>query len=175
MNAQFFCFPPKPRLWTCLSILICFFIETGLLRQPVAIAHDAKAANHQNSQTWELPDGAFVRLGKGVMGGSDRAIAFSPDGKHLAVASGIGIWIYDVETARELVLLNVGHATLIRSVAYSPDGSILAAGTGDGRVQLWKLESGRLLAALIRSGPSGYVDALAFSPDGRNRCIGDKG
>ena len=68
------------------------------------------------------------------MGGSDRAIAFSTDGKHLAVASGIGIWMYDVETARELRLLTNEHVTLARSVAYSPDGSILAAGTGDGRV-----------------------------------------
>ena len=70
----------------------------------VSIAHDSKTANHENIQTWGLPDGAFVRLGKGVMGGSDRAIAFSPEGKHLAVASGIGIWIYDVETTHELSL-----------------------------------------------------------------------
>ena len=137
MNAQVSRFTLQSGLGTCLSILTCLFFEIGLLLQPVSIAHASKTANHQNSQKWELPDGAFVRFGKGVMGGSDRAITFSPDGKHLAVASGIGIWIYNVETARELVLFNVGHATLIRSVAYSPDGSILAAGTGDGRVQLW--------------------------------------
>ena len=165
MNAQVPCFIPQLRLGTCLSILICLFFEIGLPLQPVSIAHASKTANHQNSQKWELPDGAFVRLGKGVMGGSDRAIAFSPDGKHLAVASGIGIWIYDVETARELTLLTNEHVTLARSVAYSPDGSILAAGTGGGRVQLWEVESGRLLVALIRPGPSGNVDALAFSPD----------
>ena len=168
MNAQVSRFALQSRLGTCLSILVCLFYEIGLLPQPVSIAHDSKATNHQNIQTWELPDGAFVRLGKGVMGvmgGSDRAIAFSPDGKHLAVTSGIGIWIYDVETARELRLLTSEHVTLARSVAYSPDGSILAAGTGGGRVQLWEVESGRLLVALIRPGPSGNVDALAFSPD----------
>ena len=76
-------------------------------------------------------------------------LPFSPDGKHLAVASGIGIWIYDVETARELTLLNGGRPTLIRSVAYSPDGMILAAGTGDGKVQLWEVKRERLLALLI--------------------------
>ena len=170
MNAQVPCFIPQLRLGIFLSILICLFFEIGLPLQPVSIAHDAKAANHQNSQTWELPDGAFVRLGKGVMGGSDRAIAFSPDGKHLAVASGIGIWIYDVETAHELTLLNVGHATLIRSVAYSPDRSILASGSGDGTIQLWAVETGQHFSTSIRhrlgGRPSGAVDALAFSPDG---------
>ena len=174
MNAQVPCFIPQLRLGTFLSILICLFFEIGLPLQPVSIAHDSKAAVHQNTQTWELPDGAILRLGKGVLGGSDRAIIFSPDGKHLAVASGIGIWIYDVETAHELTLLNVGHATLIRSVAYSPDGSILAAGTGDGRVQLWELERGRLLAPLMRPGPGYDVDALAFSPDGSTVASGTR-
>ena len=48
----------------------------------------------------------FCAWAKASLGGSDRAIAFSPDGKHLAVASGIGIWIYEVETGREFSLLN---------------------------------------------------------------------
>ena len=174
MNAQVSRFTLQSRLGTCLSILVCFFILMGLLLHPVSIAHESKTANNQNSQKWELPDGAFVRLGKGVMGGSDRAIAFSPDGKHLAVASGIGIWIYDVETARELTLLNGGRAALIKSVAYTPDGTILAAGTGDGRVQLWEVESKRLLTEFIRPGPGYDVYGLAFSPDQRTVASGTR-
>ena len=46
---------------------------------------------------WHLPRGATVRLGKGGIGHSDRAIAFSPDGELVAVASGIGAWLYSVE------------------------------------------------------------------------------
>ena len=44
-------------------------------------------------RTWHLPDGAIIRLGKGRIGEGDRAVAFSPDGQRLAVASGIGVWL----------------------------------------------------------------------------------
>ena len=43
---------------------------------------------------WALPDGAKSRLGKGW----PYEIAYSPDGNMLAVASTIGIWVYDVGT-----------------------------------------------------------------------------
>ena len=58
---------------------LCFF-DIGLLPHPVSIAHESKTANHQNIQTREQSDGAFVRMGKGVMGDSVRAVAFSHDG-----------------------------------------------------------------------------------------------
>ena len=43
---------------------------------------------------WNLPKDAKTRLGKG----SINEIQYSPDGQFLAVASGIGIWLYDVAT-----------------------------------------------------------------------------
>ena len=46
----------------------------------------------QDSPQWHLPDGAKARLGKGTISGN---IAHSPDGTRLAVASAIGIWLYD--------------------------------------------------------------------------------
>ena len=46
--------------------------------------------------TWGLPEGAVARLGKGEV----REVAFSPDGLTLTVASGAGIWLYDVATGR---------------------------------------------------------------------------
>lgn len=50
---------------------------------------------------WQLPEGVFARLGKGW--GTD--FAFSPDGRHLAVASSIGIWLYETTTYREIALI----------------------------------------------------------------------
>lgn len=148
-------------------ILACLCVGTENSFLQTAEPQNPPATTDQDIRTWELPHGAILRLGKGVLGGSDRTVAFSPDGKHLAVASGIGIWIYDVATAREVSLLNVGRPALIRSVAYSPDGTLVAAGTGNGSVQLWEVKRGRLLATLLQPGCWRGVDGLAFSPDGR--------
>ena len=43
---------------------------------------------------WKLPQDVTMRLGKGVA----YDIAYSPDGTQLAVASSIGVWLYDAPT-----------------------------------------------------------------------------
>ena len=67
-----------------------------------------------------LPEGAKAQLGKG----SINEIQYSPDGTRLAVASGIGIWLYDTSTHREVALLT-GHTGGVNSVAFSPDGNTI--------------------------------------------------
>ena len=59
----------------------------------------------QDYTRWGLPEGAKARLGKGRISGN---IAYSPDGTRLAVASSIGIWLYDTGTYQEVALLT-GH------------------------------------------------------------------
>ena len=53
----------------------------------------------QDYTRWGLPEGAKARLGKGSISGN---IAYSPDGTRLAVASSIGIWLYDAGTYQEV-------------------------------------------------------------------------
>ena len=67
----------------------------------------------QDSPQWDLPEGAKARLGKGRIS----EITYSPDGNRLAVASGIGIWIYDARSGEELDLLT-GHSGRVYSVAF---------------------------------------------------------
>ena len=117
----------------------------------------------QNSQTWNLPENAIARFGKGVMGGSDRAVAFSPDGTRFAVATGAGIWIYDAKTYREISLLT-GHTGVVRTVAFSPDGKTLASGANDRTIKLWNTETGDVVTC---SGHRRDVESVAFSPDGK--------
>ena len=56
----------------------------------------------QNSTQWELPPGAKSRFGKGWV----RDIEFSSFSDQLAVATTIGVWIYDVRTGEERVLFS---------------------------------------------------------------------
>ncbi|MCY3872349.1 MAG: hypothetical protein OXG87_22625, partial [Gemmatimonadetes bacterium] len=113
--------------------------------------------------TWHLPDGAMIRIGKGHLGKGDRAVAFSPDGQLLAVASGIGVWLYDVGTSRERALLT-GHRRAINAVAFSPDGTILASGSWN-EIRLWDVATGENIATV--AGHTSEVYSVAFSPDGK--------
>ena len=90
-------------------------------------------------RTWHLPAAATVRLGKGALGGSDRAVALSADGRCLAVASAIGVWLYEASTSRAQALLP--SESPVHSVSFSLDGT-LAAGLDNGRVELWEVETG---------------------------------
>ena len=116
-----------------------------------------------NYQKWHLPDGAIVRLGKGAIGESDRTVSFSPDGQRLAVASGIGVWLYDVATYHPLVLLPSERA--VHSTVFSPDGMLLASGLNNGKIELWMVETGTKIATLEGHGYS-RITSVVFSPDG---------
>ena len=108
---------------------------------------------------WELPKAAKARLGKGGI----NAIQFSPDGTQLAVGSNIGVWLYDVETGKEISLF----AGMCQSLIFSPDGRFLVNGGGLYRAtetQVWETTTGRKVS-LIDDPPS--ASALRFSVDGK--------
>ena len=119
---------------------LCFTIV--LLCVTLQILPDALG---QDYTRWNLPEGAIMRLGKGTT----HDIAYSPDGTRLAVASGIGVWLYDAHTGAEITLLKT-QPVGVRSVAFSPDGNTLAGGSLDNvtsesldtTVWLWDVNSG---------------------------------
>ena len=125
-------------------------------------AHHSAA---QDYTRWSLPKGAQVRLGKG----SVSEIEYSPDGTRLAVASSIGIWLYDANTGREVALLT-GHEGSLRSVAFSPDGQTLGGVSWDERIWLWDAITGRLKARL--ESPGDWLASVVFSPDGHTLASG---
>ena len=77
---------------------------------------DVKLAQ-DDVQRWELPEGAVRRLGRGRV----YEVAYSPDGRWLAAAGSVGIWIYDARTLTAVKLLT-GHRWYVQSISFSPDG-----------------------------------------------------
>ena len=115
-------------------------------------AHDA--------MQWNLPEDAKARFSKGHIDG----IQYSPDGKFLAVASGIGIWLYDVTVHQEASLITADTSQVFHLV-FSPDGRILASGNADGNIILYDRITGTQKTLIGRN--TEYITSLAFSPDGK--------
>ena len=133
----------------------------------------------QDYRKLDLPEGAKLRLGKGWISGN---IEYSPNGHRIAVASSVGIWIYNANTYAEVALLT-GHTGPVRSVAFSPDSKKLVSGGDDGAARLWDVRTGQLLrtykghTAVTRAfraneGQAVPVRSVTFSPDGKTIASG---
>jgi dipeptidyl aminopeptidase/acylaminoacyl peptidase/predicted nucleic acid-binding Zn ribbon protein len=99
----------------------------------------------------------LARLEKGVV----NEVAYTPDGKILAVASSIGGYLYDSSNFEQVRLIE--RADVV-SIAISPDGQTLASHSGT-TVRLWRISDGSLLESL--EGHWRRLGCVAFSPDGQ--------
>ncbi len=115
-------------------------------------------------RTFSVPDG---KLHLTIDGGGTQmmALAYSTDGKRIAVATAKGeVRLFDSETGAVLEALPPS-SLVTYGIALSPDGRVLAVAPAENPVQLWDVEHRKLIGSL--ENPFSGSSALAFSPNGK--------
>ena len=101
------------------------------------------------------------------------AVAFSPDGKTLAVSGYREVLLHNVEGGALTARL-VGMSERLNSIAFSQDGASLIAAGGTparfGEVQVWDVASAKLKRSITVT--TDTVFGLSLSPDGKELAIG---
>jgi WD40 repeat protein len=98
------------------------------------------------------------------------AVAFSPDGTHLAVGISEQVAeILDAETGKSVRALSLPKGSL-GLVFFSPEGRTLFATSTDGHIFSWAVRDGKILS--FAETQSNEVLSFSFSPDGKTLATG---
>jgi WD40 repeat protein len=163
-------FKPKTVLQDKLTKDIVWSLAVSADGKMVAAGHDNRAVVW--NPTTLGPQWSFFCKGRA------NALAFSPDGKILAVGTRNNtIHLWDPRGGQEMKPLvgkqgGIPSPGAVWAVAISPDNKTLAAGGHDRTVRLWDLPARTERAQLPHDDT---VRSLAISPDGKLLAVGDDG
>jgi eukaryotic-like serine/threonine-protein kinase len=96
--------------------------------------------------------------------GGIEAVAYSPNGEHVATSGSDGLVNIWKESSGALELTLSGHTGTVHDVAYAPDGRRLASVGWDKTLKLWDTETGK--ETLTLRAHTDEVCKVVFSPDG---------
>ena len=114
--------------------------------------------------TWILPEGAITRIGRGGI----QDTTFSPDGKHLTIATYLGLWWYDVQKRELITLWEKGNT--VSSVAFSASGEWIATSWG-GPIRICEVTTGECIIELPREERIPSTE-IVFSPNREYLAVG---
>ena len=104
---------------------------------------------------------------------SSRRVAFSPDGKSIALGGADGV-IHLFQTADgKFVRSMPGHTSAVAGLAFHPGGALLASAGKDRTVRLWNPTSGQALKTL--EGHNAWVQGVVFVRAGGAAGVGGGG
>ena len=141
-----------------LSKALLFVIALGFFGLLSCSTKSTEITTPQNLYQFELKD----EFGSGVVEAAD----WAPDGSTFALATSLGVDIYDSQSLEIITTLETGQWN--QEIEYSPDGKYLAIGGED--IQLWDIQTKELLHSFAATGPEPYYDkylSFSFSKDGR--------
>ena len=105
--------------------------------------HLASAGEDSKTIIWDLSTGRELRtLDAGGMAKS--SVAFSPDGKTLAIGSWNNITLWDVSTW-SLLFTFLEPSNLVTALTFTPDNKLIVSGDRSGKINVWNVSDGKLI------------------------------
>lgn len=133
---------------------------------------------------WDVETGRLIRHIKGLKG-STQALAYSPDGKTLAVGRGMitskDTCVFIFQAGTDTILQRLSPPPIatsnapagvgsVESLQYSPDGQFLAVAFGGGGIGIYEVATGKLIKRMTVYSLS--LGPVAYSPSGEYLAFG---
>lgn len=129
------------------------------------------ASGYHEITYWKTADGTLARRLGGL---AERTydVAYSPDGKWIATASGdpgifgiVRVWSAEAGNDAKPVRELIETQDVVFSVAFSPDSKRLAAAGADRSIRIFEVATGKPVFQV--EDHADWIFAVAFSPDGK--------
>jgi WD40 repeat protein len=133
----------------------------GMAMRPdgTALATVIRGTNNSSIRLWHPVTGKQLHVYR-ITGGGYMSMAFSQDGRYLAVGGSENVSVFDTVEHGQLATQSIAASAL----AFSSDGETLAIAADSSDIQVWDPHLRSRRATLHGSGP---VTSMAFSPDQR--------
>ncbi|HUD45500.1 MAG TPA: protein kinase [Candidatus Baltobacteraceae bacterium] len=121
----------------------------------------ALARYEGSSQVWDTATWHLEPNSDGITAGPGDSVAFSPDGKRLAVLGNGNqvLRLWDTQSWQQVITLEGQPNKFPTFAAFSPDGNIVGTMDGRGVVQLWRAPSWEQITATeVKDSPSPSYD-----------------